>query len=147
MTTRLDEAWKKARVLVVEDDSDTLEMMELMLVNSGVREVVMVQSVDDALQTLTSGGERFDLLVSDVGLDGRDGFELVRALRAFPDPKVAHLPAIALSGYADNASRSSAVAAGFNAYLIKPLSVDALVAAAQRLLVTATPVASIESEA
>jgi CheY-like chemotaxis protein len=67
---------------------------------------------------------RPDLVISDIAMPGTDGYELVRQLRDTPGLEL--VPIVALTGYGQESDRRRALAAGFNAHLIKPISVRAL---------------------
>ncbi|HEX2436870.1 MAG TPA: response regulator [Methylomirabilota bacterium] len=111
-----------ARLLVVEDDSDTREMVGLMLGESGA-DVVSVDSVAaalDALQSMTP-----DVLISDIGLADRDGLDLIRAVRQMPGGR-GELPAIALSAFARESDRLAALRAGYDRHVSKPVEPSAL---------------------
>jgi two-component system CheB/CheR fusion protein len=73
-----------------------------------------------------------DLLLCDLGMPGMDGFDLIDRLRAHP--RLYRLAAIALTGYMGASVDPRARAAGFDAYLTKPVSLDAVIAAAQQVL-------------
>ena len=105
------------RVLVVDDDADACAMLKLILGERGVQ-VTTVTSADEALLALA--GNSFDLLVSDIGMPGRDGYELIRDIRALEAPGE-HLPAIALTAFSRDIDRQQALQAGFDAHLAKPL--------------------------
>jgi CheY-like chemotaxis protein len=75
-----------------------------------------------ALRRLASS--KPDIAIVDIGLSNMDGFDIAGAIRRDESCKGVYL--IALSGYADEAYRKRAIAAGFNAYLIKPLSISQL---------------------
>jgi CheY-like chemotaxis protein len=111
------------RCLVVEDDVDTREVLEELLTDVGAR-VTSVSDIDTALALIQPGA--FDLLLSDVGLPGTGGLELVRRLRARAD-ETARLPAIAFSGHALPPDRARALAAGFDQHLGKPIGLKELV--------------------
>jgi hypothetical protein len=72
------------------------------------------------------------VLVSDIGMAKRDGYQLIRALRAGGYPPE-RLPAIALTAYSRTEDRGDALQAGFQLHLSKPVNVDALSAAVARL--------------
>ncbi|MDH0866110.1 response regulator [Mitsuaria sp. GD03876] len=105
------------RVLVVDDDVDAAAMLKLILVDRGAR-VTAVNGADEALLALA--GHAFDLLISDIGMPGRDGYELVRDIRALETPGE-RLPAIALTAFSRDVDRQQALQAGFDAHLAKPL--------------------------
>ncbi len=107
-------------ILVVEDNADTSEMLGIVLSDQGAR-VRSVENYDAALQELDRQWP--DLLVSDIGLPGKDGYQLIAAIRereaaaGRPD----RLRAVALTAFARPQDRERALAAGFDAHLGKPL--------------------------
>lgn len=111
------------RLLVVDDDADTLEMMRVALETYGAR-VVLCLSADRAIEQLSNGA--FDLLISDVGMAGMDGCDLVRHIRGELAMDAEKLPAVALSGYVSVEDRARAEAAGFQSHIGKPVNFDTL---------------------
>lgn len=105
------------QVLLVDDDADAGAMLRLILGERDIR-VTLVQRADEALATLAE--QRFDLLISDVGMPGKDGYELIRELRQREAPG-RRLPAIALTAFTREVDRQQALQAGFDAHLSKPL--------------------------
>ncbi len=105
------------RVLVVDDDADASAMLKLILGERGAL-VTAVHGADEALLALS--GHAFDLLISDIGMPGRDGYELMRDIRALEAPGE-RLPAIALTAFSRDVDRQQALQAGFDAHLSKPL--------------------------
>src|SRR5713226_3957685 len=81
------------RVLVVDDDADARELVRVMLGNYGA-EVILAASADEALELISR--QPPDVLVSDIGLPGDDGYALLRRVRGLP--QTARLPALALAG-------------------------------------------------
>ncbi|MBO9687830.1 MAG: response regulator [Mitsuaria chitosanitabida] len=120
------------RVLVVDDDADAGAMLKLILAERGVR-VTTVTSADEALLALA--GKVFDLLVSDIGMPGRDGYELIRDIRALEAPGE-HLPAIALTAFSRDIDRQQALQAGFDAHLAKPLRPQLLMRLVEQVATT-----------
>ena len=118
------------RLLLVEDDADTREVVALMLREFGA-EVVGVASVDAALTAIRSG--RPDVLISDIGLAEHDGFDLIRAVRRLPR-EFRHLPAIALSAFARESDRLDALSAGYDRHVPKPVEPASLRSAVVQLL-------------
>jgi CheY-like chemotaxis protein len=118
------------RVLVVEDEGDSREILATVLREWGA-EVLTASSAAEALEALKS--LRPDVLVSDIGMPGMDGFELLRQVRQRAPEAGGRVPAIALTAYTDDESRHQAVAAGFEEHLGKPAEPDALLAAVARL--------------
>ena len=107
------------RVLLVEDEPDTSEMVTTVLERCGAR-VRLAASAADA--TLALGPDRFDVLLVDIGLPGEDGYGLIRRVRSGQAgaPHQA-TPAIALTAYARPQDRDEALRSGFDMHLTKPL--------------------------
>jgi PAS domain S-box-containing protein len=124
------------RVLAVDDDADTLEMLLLFLRRAGA-EVLAAASATAALDAL----EHFrpDVLVADIGMPEVDGYELLRRVRALGAERGGLTPAIALTAYAGEADRTRALRSGFQTHLPKPVEPDALVNAITNLAGTAAP--------
>jgi CheY-like chemotaxis protein len=118
------------RVLLVDDEADTLGMLGTMLRGRGaeVRVCTSAREAFDALQEWKP-----DVMISDIGMPGEDGYELIRKVRALEHGRGGHTPAIALSGYARAEDRARALAAGFQAHLAKPVEPSELTAAVARL--------------
>jgi signal transduction histidine kinase/ActR/RegA family two-component response regulator len=114
------------RVLVVEDDPDTRELLRRLLVSSKAV-VETASSSAEALALL----ERMtpDVLVSDIGLPGEDGYALMRKLRARETEKGGAIPALALTALARQEDRRRALLAGFQLHLVKPIEPAELTAA------------------
>jgi PAS domain S-box-containing protein len=117
------ELLKNLKVLLVDDDADTLEMMRVALKSYGAIPVC-ANSANDALEKLAAG--KFDLLISDVGMAGMDGYDLLRKIRQNLDLSAEVLPAIALSGYVSADDREKAITAGFQKHLGKPVNIESL---------------------
>lgn len=111
------------RVLVVDDETATRESLQFLLEDRGA-DVTAVGSVGEARAALRSWTP--DVLVGDIRLPDEDGYTLVRELRALSHLR--HLPAVAMSAY-DTDIAQRAVAAGYQAHLVKPFEPDRLVAA------------------
>ena len=112
---------RKTRIVVIEDNQDSREMLCELLTRHGFD----CKSSDrgDAGLTLIRETQP-DVALIDIGLPGMDGFEVARSVRRDPTLKRVHL--VALTGYGQEADRSSALAAGFDAHMVKPVSPDAL---------------------
>jgi signal transduction histidine kinase/ActR/RegA family two-component response regulator/putative methionine-R-sulfoxide reductase with GAF domain len=111
------------RVLVVDDDAGAREMTAAGLVETGAY-VTAVESADEALAVLRQ--TRFDVVVADIGMPGKDGYALVRELRSSGDRDIARIPAVAVTAYTSQRDRTAALEAGFQAHLPKPLDLSAL---------------------
>jgi signal transduction histidine kinase/ActR/RegA family two-component response regulator len=106
------------RVLVVDDEYDTREVLSTMLIRYGAG-VRTAGSVAEALDVLIEW--RPDVLVSDIGMPISDGYDLIGKLRALPEEQGGNIPAIALTAYAGNPDRQRALSSGFQMYLAKPI--------------------------
>ena len=118
------------RLLVVEDDADTREVVGLMLRESGA-DVVGVATADAALDVIRTAPP--DLLISDIGLADRDGYDLIRTVRQLPGGR-SGVPAIALSAFARESDRREALLAGYDRHLPKPVEPRSLHSAVAELL-------------
>jgi PAS domain S-box-containing protein len=123
---------KSVRVLVVDDEADARSLVRRLLEDCHAT-VTTASSVPEALALLAAGG--FDVLVSDIGMPGEDGYSLVRKLRALGRANGGDLPAIALTAYARPEDRVKAITAGFQMHVAKPvepIELVTMVAAAAR---------------
>jgi CheY-like chemotaxis protein len=112
-------------VLVVDDDPDSRELIRTVLDTCGAR-VALAGSAGEALHLIDR--QPFDVLIADIGMPERDGYSLIRAVRALPVERGALMPAIAVTAYAGSSDRDQAIAAGFNRHLAKPVEPDLLMA-------------------
>ena len=119
------------RVLIVEDDVDSLEMLRLVLESSGA-EVTPVDRSQKAVKVLAE--KQFDVMISDLGLPGMDGHDLIREIRGPLGIDADQLPAIALSGYVAEDDRHRSLSNGFQMHLQKPLDVSTLAYTVRQLL-------------
>ncbi len=119
------------RVLVVEDEEDTRELLAIMLKQYGA-EVTAVASAPEALEALSSA--KPDVLVSDIAMPRCDGHELIRRVRAQERLRGGCLPAVALTAYARDSDRTQAIEAGFHLHLPKPVEPSDLVGAIAQLV-------------
>jgi CheY-like chemotaxis protein len=113
------------RALIVEDHDDSRELLATLLTLQGA-EVVAAASAGEALEALP---DRFDVIVSDIGLPGETGFDLMRKVRARGSDQGGEIPAIALTAFTSNEDRTAALEAGFQVHLAKPVQLGALVKA------------------
>jgi hypothetical protein len=124
------EALAGVRLLVVEDDADTRNMLVLVFERSGAR-VEAAASAAEAMAALRRATP--DLLICDVGLPGEDGLELIRRVRMHEAEGGRRVPALALTAYTGPVHRERALAAGFDEQASKPVVPAALVAQAAQL--------------
>jgi CheY-like chemotaxis protein len=113
------------RVLVVDDEARFREMLREMLGCCGAS-VTAVGSVAEALRMMPK--VRPDVLLSDLSMPERDGYALIRAVRALAPERGGRVPAVAVSGDTDERTRQRAQTAGFDHYLAKPVDLHRLVA-------------------
>ncbi|HEY9810994.1 MAG TPA: PAS domain S-box protein [Halomicronema sp.] len=112
------------RILVVDDEPDTLELVSFTLQEYGAT----VRKVASATQALAILEEWLpDLVLSDIGMPEVDGYTLIRSLREKPPEKGGLLPAIALTAYAAENDKQKVYNAGFNFYLTKPVDPQLLI--------------------
>jgi PAS domain S-box-containing protein len=107
------------RVLFVDDHADTRRLVEALLTERGAQ-VLLAGSADEALDVLRT--TFVDVLLSDLGMPGVSGFDLVRRVRELERAHGGRLPAVALSAYAGQDDRDRAIAAGFQAHATKPIT-------------------------
>ena len=116
------------RILVVDDEADARDLLREILSQAGA-EVAVVACADEALETLRRW--RPDVLVSDIGMPGDDGYVLIRKVRALRPEEGGHVRALALTAYARSEDRALALEAGFHTHIAKPvdpLELTALIA-------------------
>jgi CheY-like chemotaxis protein len=118
------------RVLAVDDDESTQELVATMLLMYGVS-VRTAGRAAQALQILMEW--RPDVLLTDIAMPGEDGYALIRRVRALPSA-MGDIPAVALTAYTDPQSVQDAFAAGFDAHLGKPLEPHVLADALTKVL-------------
>jgi len=116
------------RLLLVEDDTDSSEVLTAILGDAGIV-VTNACNAELALEVLCR--QPIDVILSDVGLPGRDGYEFIRAVRS--NPTLAAIPAAALTAYAHADDLRRALDAGFQTHLRKPFDQDELLAVIARL--------------
>jgi PAS domain S-box-containing protein len=118
-----------ARVLIVDDEVDSRDLVRRILKGQGA-EVVAAASGAEALAAMRE--QSFDTLVSDIGMPGMDGYQLIRQIRALPPAEGGHVPAIVLSAFARAEDRRRAMNAGFDMFVSKPADPLELLAAVHR---------------
>lgn len=118
------------RVLVIDDEPDARDLFARMLEQHSI-EVKAAASVDEALAVL----ERWKphVLVSDIGLPGKSGYDLIRLVRRLRSDQGRDVPALALTAYAHPEERARALASGFQLHMAKPVEPVALALAVARL--------------
>ena len=119
------------RVLVVDDEPDGRALIARILEAQGAQPVC-ASNATEALELLAR--ERFDLLLSDIGMPEVDGLELIREVRNLDKSRSRPLPAIALTAYARTEDRQRSLLAGFHMHLSKPTEARELIASIAGML-------------
>ena len=112
-----EEKKAKPRALVVDDAPDVTEMIAMFLEHAGY-DAVMAFSATEALKVVEQ--DHFDVIVSDIGMPGMNGYDLAVALRAMPE--YSNVPMVAVTGFSMYDDRGRALDSGFNAHMIKPIN-------------------------
>lgn len=112
------------KVLVVDDEADTRELIREVLKECG-SEVITSGSVEEALVALEE--HKPDILISDLGMPDEDGYSLISKIRALPSDRGGHIPAAALTAYARAEDRMRVLRSGFQFHLPKPIDSAELV--------------------
>jgi PAS domain S-box-containing protein len=122
------------RVLVVDDDADALDFTSALLEQHGAEVTTSpsARAARDVLEHTTP-----DVLVSDIGMPGEDGFALIGEVRAMGAVRGFWIPAIALTAYAQAEDRNQALSAGYQVHMAKPVDPAALVASVAELVAIA----------
>jgi two-component system CheB/CheR fusion protein len=131
---RKPEALQGFAILIVDDEVEARALIKAALQLHGA-EITETDRVNSALALLTEEHptRRFDVLVSDIAMPERDGFGLVRDLRAWERSRALRMPALALTGRIANADRQRALDSGFDRHLAKPFDIEELVLVIQQL--------------
>ena len=122
---------KESRILIVEDQADLRELYGVALRSYGAH-VVGVDSVAEAIKTLKN--IKMDGLVSDIGLPGADGYDLIRRVRALKPEHGRAIPALAISGFNPKETRERCLAEGYQDFLSKPVDPTEFCEAVARLI-------------
>jgi CheY-like chemotaxis protein len=108
------------KILVVDDQPDACDLIERLLRDRGA-EVTTASTVDTAIDHLAAAP--YDVLISDISMPGRDGYDLIGYVRSLPSG----IPAVALTALAREEDAQRAIAAGFDRHLAKPVTAAALI--------------------
>lgn len=118
------------RLVVVDDDVDTLELITFILEEYNVQ-VTTATSASEALQAIARSTP--DIIISDIAMPGEDGYSLIRKVRSLELEQGGHIPAIALTAFAREEDRILALDAGFQRHIPKPVDPFELVAIVAKL--------------
>jgi signal transduction histidine kinase len=120
------------KILVVDDSADIRNLIELWL-RKAKADVKIAASGAEALDALASF--KPDVLLSDIGMPGMDGYELIKRVRSLEERELRLVPAAALTAYAKDEERARVLSAGYQAHISKPISNDQLITAVSSLLI------------
>ena len=117
---------RDVRILAVDDDKDTREMLRFILEQQAAR-VVVAKSVTEAVDSLRTSPP--DLILSDIAMPDYNGYALIALVRDNDKRSGRLTPAIALTAYTSPADEEAALAAGFQRYMSKPFEPGELIEA------------------
>jgi CheY-like chemotaxis protein len=112
-------------VLAVDDEADARDLLKRVLEECGAR-VVLAKSAADGLAAVTR--ERPDMIISDIGMPGEDGYEFIRKVRMLKPGDGGRTPAAALTAFARAEDRTRALRAGYQTHVAKPVEPTELTA-------------------
>jgi CheY-like chemotaxis protein len=115
----------KISVLVVDDEADSLLFFGRLLEECGAH-VLLAVDAEQAMDMLRS--ESVDIMVSDIGMAGADGYQLIQQVRALQDERIATIPAVAVTAYARADDRRRLLLAGYQMHISKPVEPQEFVA-------------------
>jgi CheY-like chemotaxis protein/anti-sigma regulatory factor (Ser/Thr protein kinase) len=113
------------RILVVDDEKDSRELIQEVLTDCEA-EVIAASNAGEGLEMLKTCSP--DVMISDISMPGKDGYQLIREIRQLPAVSGGKIPAIALTAFASSEDRTKAMIAGFQMHLAKPVEPHELVA-------------------
>ena len=117
------------RVLVIEDEKDTRDLLAFLLESEGATPIP-VDNVTDALEIITN--RHPDIVVSDIGMPDYNGYAFIAAVRR-QKSQIRRTPVIALTAFSTPADRDTALISGFDEYVAKPFEPEQLVHTIKRL--------------
>ena len=123
-------------VLVVDDEPDARELVRSVLTDAGA-EVITASSADEGMAQIAACPP--DLIVSDIGMPGRDGYAFIRDVRALDPTAGGRIPAIAVTAFTRPEDKARAMLAGFQVHVAKPIEAQALVGTVKTLAGTTAP--------
>lgn len=113
------------RVLLVDDEADSRDLLNLILDSCGAK-VTVTSSAAEAFEAVKR--EKFDVIVSDIGMPDEDGFSFIGKVRELSNEENGDVPAIALTAYARAEDRVKALRSGFQMHVAKPVEPAELIA-------------------
>lgn len=123
----------QVRVLLIEDERITREIVVRLLRSIGIRDVVECPTAEEGWRRLVGGGDQpFHVVVTDLTLPGASGAVFLKKLRQLASPRAKTFPVIVLTASNDLETYKSVEASGVSSYLIKPVSADLLRSAIEK---------------
>ena len=122
---------KGIRVLVLEDEQDTRDLLGIVLGAHGATPI-LTGNVSQALQFMQTQ-QPIDVVVADIGMPDYNGYAFIAALRKDQGAEIRNTPVIVLTAYSTPADRDTALISGFNEYLAKPFDPRVLISTIKRL--------------
>jgi CheY-like chemotaxis protein len=113
------------RILLVEDNPETLDMLKFIFDECGAQ-VVTATSASEALEALERS--RPDALVTDIAMPNQDGYDLIRQVRSQGPDQGGKIPAVAVTAYTSDEDREHVLASGFQTHVSKPVDPGELIA-------------------
>lgn len=126
----IHQALEGLHILVVDDELDARDLFAMVLRYTRAH-VTVAGSVEEALRVFVA--DRPDLLVSDIGMPGEDGYSLIRRVRQLSVEAGGAVPALALTAFTGPENRAKALEAGFTEHVPKPVDPDLLIEVVTRL--------------
>lgn len=127
------------KVLVVEDDADSREVIQLFLEQCGAKVFSATNARTAVKMLIESSGDLPDAIISDLAMPEEDGYTMMKKIRGLSEAEGGKVPSLALSAFATSESSDKAFAAGFQGYSTKPYDPDILVREILKLIKTAQP--------
>jgi len=135
-TTTADRSLEDVRLLLVDDEVDTLELFAQILADTGA-EIITAASAAEAMVQFEQ--RRPDVLICDIEMPGEDGYTLMRRLRDLAAEDGGAVPALAVTAYGRAEDRQRLIAAGYDRYLAKPIEPVELVSVIATLAKRSSP--------
>lgn len=126
LPTAVKSVLKNISVLVLDDEEDNREVVQRILEDYGVT-VISLPTVDNALAYLKETAQKPDLILSDIGMPERDGYDFIKELRNTPGD-ISTIPAAALTALARESDKERVLASGFQRHIAKPIQPNELLA-------------------
>jgi CheY-like chemotaxis protein len=127
---------RNLRLLVVDDDNDTREMLRFILEQEGA-DVRVAASVSEAFESYRNSPP--NLIVADIGMPEQNGYALISMIRDADEKQGRKTPAIALTAYTSPADEKAALKAGFQKYMSKPFEPATVIETIRELAATSNP--------